>query len=252
MYSIHVIQQSASAGATNSSREAFLLSACRVGGDLEGMFYMYSIIQPNPNPRGLRTHREKRFSCPPAAGVVIWRGCSVCILEYKQVLQQSNKEHTGSSIMFSSRVQQGAQKWPTLLPPWPSTRSTKMTDSFAPMALKYESQNSKIETHTPARENNRGPRVILVKLSCVSVFEFSRPLSCTTRPIGWLIFMGHFQQKSPIISGSFAESDLQRKSSYGSSPLSCTTVFVRSFCRGAKTHRMPCLYGPLSTKEPYN
>ena len=40
------------------------------------------------------------------------------------------------------------------------------------------------------------------------------------RRIGWLIFIGHFPKKSPMIRGSFAKKDLLLKASYESSPLS--------------------------------
>ena len=45
------------------------------------------------------------------------------------------------------------------------------------------------------------------------------------RRIGRLIFIGHFPHKSPIIRGSFAENNLQLKTSYKSSP-SCTAEYL--------------------------
>jgi len=98
-----------------------------------------------------------------------------------------------------------------------------------------------IHTH-PNLSHKRMYIHIYIYNLCVWVYLYysvPRDSTCITtgwqRPIGCLIFIGSFLQKSPIISGSVVENDLQLEATYCSSP-PCTVRVTWLICLCAIPH----------------
>ena len=73
---------------------------------------------------------------------------------------------------------------------------------------------------------------VLQKSMCVSVCiakGWRRPIRC-------LIFIGHFPQKSPIISGSLAENDLRLRGLYSVLQVSLCHITVSHHCATSLCH----------------
>ena len=79
---------------------------------------------------------------------------------------------------------------------------------------------------------------------CVYRCKYTQSYTGWQRLIGCLVFIGHFPQKSPIISGSFAKHYLQLKVFYGSSPPCANNGIVENLhivtCTRVYTHRLIC------------
>ena len=130
-----------------------------------------------------------------------------------------------------------------MLPPPKSTRS-RNPNSLVHIQIKFKSQ---FEFAPRATKESEFLALVDFRDKAFAVETVVTDCTGWRRPIGCLIFKGHFLQKSLINSSSFTGNDLRLKASCGSSP-SCTNSWKwyprshRSLSRSYVDRLVGCVY----------